>query len=208
MIPRTFHRLWVGPPMPAHLEQYGETWKQHHPGWQHILWTEETLPPLRNQRLYDNAEKIAPNNVGQFRADVARYELLLTHGGVWIDADMQCLQPIDDLIAGVDCFAGWETEARWVNNAILGCTPGHPFLDSLVRGLGANVRRKAGARPNILSGPQYLTPVYRRHARQVTVFPQRTFYPYLWNELDRGGDQFPHSHAVHHWNNRRRGVPV
>lgn len=190
--------------MPAHLEAYGETWKKHHPSWDFRLWDESNLPPLRNQRVYDQAETIAPSSEGQLRADVARYELLLDAGGVWIDADLECLRPIDSLLDGVECFAGWESEHRWVNNAIFGSVPGHPFLADLVRGLPANVRRKRGARPNVLTGPQYVTPVYRRHAKAVTVFPKNYFYPYLWNQLERRGEDFTGSYAVHHWNNARR----
>lgn len=189
--------------MPDHLAAYGDTWQRHHPGWEHRLWTEANMPPLANQRIYDDAERIAPRNVGQLRSDVARYEVLLEHGGVYVDCDMECLRPIDPLVAGVDCFAGWEDEARWVNNAVLGATPGHPFVAALVDGLAANVRRRRGARPNVLTGPQYLTPLYRRHHEAVTVYPKATFYPYSWRELDRGGEPFPDSFAVHHWHNRR-----
>lgn len=193
--------------MPDHLKAYGETWERHHPGWEFCLWNEDNLPPLQNQQLFDMAEVIAPNNVGQFRADIARYELLHTRGGVYVDTDMECLQPLDSLIAGVDCFAGWELANRWVNNAVLGSVAGHPFLAALVDGLEANVRRKRGARPNVLSGPGYVTPMYRRFAKQVTVFKQRTFYPYGFADVgtDREKGPFPDSYACHHWENTRSG---
>lgn len=204
MIPRTLHRIWFGPPMPEHLAAYGETWRAQHPDWEHVLWTEANLPPLKNQQLFDDAERIAPRNVGQLRADVARYELLLEHGGVYVDCDLECLRPIDELLAvGVSCFAGWESPGRWVNNAILGAEPGHPFLAAIVEGLDENVAEHLGARPNVLTGPQYVTPVYRRYADAVTVYPQAHFYPYLWSELERSAETFPDSYAVHHWHNRR-----
>lgn len=205
MIPRILHRIWLGPPMPDHLAVYGETWKHHHPGWEHVLWTEQNMPALFNQRIFDAAEQIAPGHEGQLRSDVARYELLHTYGGVYIDCDLECLRPIDPL-CDVDCFAGWELPGRWVNNAILGATPGHSFLAALVGGLARNVRRQRGNRPNKMTGPQYFTPLYRRNARTVTVYPQTHFYPYLWNELERQGETFPESYAVHHWNHKRQAV--
>lgn len=191
--------------MPTHLEAYGHTWEAHHPGWEHRLWHEGNMPPLRHQALYDAAELHAPGHEGQFRADIARYELLLEHGGVYTDADMECQHPIDQLVGPeVSAFAGWEVTHRWVNNAILGAAPGHPFLAALVKGLPANVARHAGARPNVLSGPQYLTPLYRCHAHHVTIYPKGYFYPYLWSELERGSEPHPGAYAVHHWHNRRR----
>lgn len=191
--------------MPAHLEEYGRTWERHHPDWQHILWDEATLPPLRNQRLYDHAELYAPGNEGQFRSDIARYELLHTYGGIWVDTDMECVQPLDPLIAGVDCFAGWELQNRWVGNSILGSVPGHPFYEALISGLEANVRRLAGARPCKTTGPQYLTGVYRRHAKSVKVFRQELFFSYSYADIgtERDGYQHPDAYAVHHWNAQR-----
>lgn len=189
--------------MPEHLAAFGETWVAHHPGWEHQLWDESNMPVLRNQALYDAAEMIAPDHVGQFRADVARYELLEQHGGVYVDCDFECCRPLDPLLADVEAFAAWEVPGRWVNNAILGATAGHPFLTALVDGLAQNVRRRAGSRPNKLSGPQYLTPIYWQHP-EVTVFPKAWFYPYLYHELERDREAFPDAVAVHHWHNRRR----
>ena len=192
--------------MPEHLAAYGETWVRHHPDWEHVLWTADAIPPLRNQRVYDAAERIAPHNVGQLRSDVARYEILFEHGGVYIDADMECLRPIDDLIADVSCFAGWEVQGTWVNNAVLGAEPGHPFIADLIEHLEHSVVANPGKRPAVTTGPQYLTPIYRRHAHEVTVFPKETFYSYLWSDLGTARDGYVHPDAVavHHWENRRK----
>lgn len=206
-IPRRLHFIWLGPPMPDHLAAYIVSWRDLHPDWDHHLWTEHELRWLANQSLFDHAEDHTPH-VGQFRADIARYEILHRLGGVYVDCDFEARRPIDDLL-DVGCFAAWEIDDVWVNNAILGATPGHPFLADLIDGLPANVTRTRGKRPNVMTGPQYLTPVYRRHADTVTVHPSRCFYPYLWNELHRAGEDFPDAYAVHHWENarRRRGVP-
>lgn len=212
MIPRTVHRLWLGGPEPDWMAGFADTWRQ--PGWELRQWTDDNvgeLFPLVNQDIYDRVEEIAPDHVGQLRSDVLRYEILHRLGGVWVDADFECLRPIDPLLDGVECFAAWEAEGVWVNNAIVGATPGHPFIGALVEGLAANVERRQGCKPNKLTGPQYLTPVYREHASRVTVLAKALFYPYTWAEVDRHrpGDDFPDAYAVHHWANRRRekGIP-
>lgn len=192
--------------MPEHLAGYGETWERLHPTWEHRLWTEDNLPELENAELFARAETIAPGHEGQFRADTARYELLYRFGGVYVDADLEALRPIDELLPGRSCFVGWEAPGVWINNACMGAEPGHPFLADLVDGLPAHVAAlgaRGVTRPNRLSGPQYATPVFRAHEATVTAFPKDYFYPYLWNELDRRGEQFPASYAVHHWHHRR-----
>lgn len=215
MIPRTIHQIWIGSPLPEHLAQYMATWIEHHPTWAHLLWDEaaiDALPMLNSNRaLYDRAGEIT-SSVGQLRADIVRYEILHQLGGVYVDADFECRKPLDPLldehVEQAGAFAAWEVDGRWINNAIMGARPAHPLLGRLIAGLGANVshvqRVEPGARPNKLSGPQYLTRIHREH-RQVplTIFDSALFYPYLWNELDRQGEAFPDAYAVHHWHNRR-----
>jgi len=216
VIPRVMHRIWVGSVMPEEFIRFGDGWRRLHPGWGHVLWTDheqpnmpgvvvEPIPLLKNQALYDAAEAHAPKNIGQFKADVLRYELLLYRGGVYVDADFECRKALDSLLVGVDCFAAWETDRHWVNNAIMGAVPGEPFFQMLVEGLPANVATMRGRSPNVMTGPQFVTQTYRRtlEFHRPTVFSKKFFYPYLWNELHRDREAFPDAYAVHHWNNRR-----
>lgn len=209
MIPATLHQIWIGPdPLPAEYAAYAQTWQQHHPGWEYRLWTEEQLPVMRNRALYDEADELVPeHSVWQFRADVLRYEILWNLGGVYVDIDFECLAPIDPLIAGVEAFAAWEAQDRWVNNAILGAEPGHPFIDRLITGLAGSVAHHRGQRPNVSTGPQYLTGLWRRHRDELTVLPQALFYPYSYADVGTPREHGPWPDgtvAVHHWANRRR----
>lgn len=204
MIPRVVHRIWLGGDEPEWLARFAETWTQ--PGWELREWGDDdvaALFPLRNQDLYDRAEEIAPDHVGQLRSDLVRYEILHRLGGVYVDADFECRRAIDELIAGADCFVVRVTP-RWLNNALMGAVPAHPFLERLIDGLPANVEAKLGSKPNRLSGPQYLTPLWRKHGEDVRVLKAAHFYPYLWDELERGEEDFSGCYAVHHWANRRR----
>lgn len=207
MIPRFIHQVWIGPdPCPAEFANWGIRWHVLHGGWGYRLWTNDALAefPLRNQPLWDAAPDIVPGHEWQFRSDLARYEILAEYGGVYVDLDMEPLRPIDDLVAGVgDAFTVWETDNVWANNAVMGATHGHPWLIDLVGGLPAWIAEHPGKRPNVLSGPQYLTP---RLTLDVTVLPSRLFYPYLWSDVGtrRERGPFPDAYAVHHWNNTRK----
>jgi hypothetical protein len=147
-------------------------------------------------------------NVGQFRADVVRYELLWLFGGVYVDVDFEALAPVDPLLGpDVGCFAAWEVQDRWIANAVMGAVPAHPFIGRLVDKLPRSAVRLKGQTPNRLSGPQYLTRAYRRHPHGVTVFDQRLFYPYLYSDLGGVKSEPPwpaDAVSVHHWNNARR----
>ena len=72
-----------------------ETWRAAHPEWEYTLWDERAVKQmrLRNARLLRSL-----CDVGRFdgASDVVRAEVLLRHGGVWVDADSECLRPLDD----------------------------------------------------------------------------------------------------------------
>lgn len=212
MIPRVFHVIWVGGPMPDHLAAYVQTWRDVHPDWAMLVWDEERLDATldRTLDLFRRADELT-EHVGQFRSDVARYELLWRFGGVYVDCDFEAVRPIDPLVdnlgdnlGGAAAFAAWELDGVWVNNAILGAHPQTALLDDVLDGLAANVIAHPDARPNVQTGPQYLTPIVRRHASSVRLFPSAWFYPYRWDELDRQGEEFPDAYAIHHWNNARK----
>lgn len=212
-VPRVLHRVWLGPdPIPDEAERFWEAWRTLLPGWQHVTWTEASvgLWPLENQELYQGAERLTSGNVWQLRSDLVRYEILWRHAGVYVDCDMEPLRSIEPLLPGVSCFAGWEEQGKWVNNAILGATRHHPFIRRLIAGARASVTANAKKRPNHSTGPRFVTQIYRQHPDELHVFDRDIFYPYAHDELWRAGEVFPNAYTVHHWNNQRnlKGVPL
>lgn len=163
------------------------------------------MPPLRNATLYNDAWKIAPNAQEQFCADVARYEILERFGGLYVDADMECLKSFEPWVTNLDLVAAWELDGVWINNALLGAVAAHPFLTKLVDCLPASVAANRGKPPNRISGPRYLTTLFKELKPAMTILPAFRVYPYLWNELHREGAAFPEAWCRHVWNNRRKG---
>jgi mannosyltransferase OCH1-like enzyme len=217
-LPRLIHRVWIGGPEPDWTRPFAETWLQ--PGWELRQWTDANVPelfPLVNQRIYDEAPSLAPNHVGQLRSDVLRYELLARHGGVYVDHDFQALRPIDPLLEGVDCFAVWEVEGRWIANGLMGAVAGHPFLDRLIGGLPASVKAHRGRRPNRMTGPHFLTRSHHVANRPLKVLPEALFFPFGWREAGTylpgefdPAERWPEAYGCHWWANqiRERGIAV
>jgi mannosyltransferase OCH1-like enzyme len=97
-IPRIIHQTWKGEALPEDYARYRRTVHDHHPDWEHRLWTDAD-----NRRLiaecypwfletYDGYKHTIE------RVDAVRYFILLHHGGVYIDLDMECLKPLDPLL--------------------------------------------------------------------------------------------------------------
>ena len=200
-IPKIFHRIWLGSrSMPEEFERFGRTWEQLHPGWEMRFWTDANLPALTNQAAFDSAPSFAA------KADILRYEILLQHGGVYVDTDFECLRNIEPLLDGVGCFVAQQRDLDadfgkfcYVNNALMGAIPGHPLFKDLVELLGQHMKSLPPDVPaSYLTGPHFLTTVLQAHP-DVKIFPACFFYPYTATERWRRHEKFPQAYAVHHW---------
>ena len=185
-IPRIFHRIWLGAaPMPEEHVAYGEGWARLHPGWTMRLWTEADAPaPPGVARARNLAE----------RADLVRYEVIRRHGGVYVDTDMECLRPIDELLEGVRAFAAYEVPGR-LCNAVLGAVAGHPAFERAVALADTTVGR--GVYPNA-TATSFLTYVLEADP-DVTLFGPERFYPVLWDDRVNPAPATDPPHATHHW---------
>ncbi len=188
LIPRIFHHIWLGGlPLPDEFRRYIDTWREHHPGWACKLWNESNLFPLTNQKQFDLAIQPAQ------KADIARYEILHRHGGVYLDTDFECRRDIKPLLTGVEGFAA-EEDDNSVAIGILGTMPGHPLLTELIAALPEWFAR--GGPPNQTTGPWLFTH-FARDRDDFCIFDRRLFYPIhysgtQWGSLDE-------AYAIHHW---------
>jgi inositol phosphorylceramide mannosyltransferase catalytic subunit len=183
VIPRVFHQIWVGPdPVLDGFEEWRASWARHHPDWEQRLWVDGNLPPdLRNREVYELDRHPVE------RADILRLELLFRFGGVYLDADLECLKPIDPLIDGLDFF-GMDIKPGRFTNTVIGSVAGHPILD---RALSEVTPQEPGARfDKTKSGPVFLDGVVKQFSPPKT-FPRATFYPITEEEHRQ-------AYSIHH----------
>jgi len=194
--PRVFHRIWIGPdPLPDSFAAFGESWVRHHPHWEHRLWTEENLPEVTWTEVLDT------RRVPAERANILRYELLLRFGGVYLDADLECLRPIDALIDGLGCFAA-EAKPGRVDNAIIGARPGHPALQACVerlRPMPDFLRTGVARHDKNTTGGRFFNRIISERRDDVHVFGPEHFHPATPQQRAR-------AYAVHHAAKSWRGT--
>jgi mannosyltransferase OCH1-like enzyme len=166
VIPRVFHQIWLGEgAFPYAVER--ESWYRFHPDWEHRLWSERDLP--RDLELTEAANLLRQPAE---RADILRLELLHRHGGVYLDADFECLKPIDPLVVGASCFLGLLDSGR-VSNAVIGSVPGHPLLAKAMTEV--RPRTTYGPVDREGTGPLLLERI-RHEVDGVTLFEPNVFY--------------------------------
>jgi mannosyltransferase OCH1-like enzyme len=105
-IPKIIHQVWINDTflgntkkdVPEKWLKSIELWKEKHPDWTHILWTDDiVLTYLKKLHPYiidhyKNYEYLIQ------RADMIRYFILYDYGGVYCDLDMYPLKNIEDMI--------------------------------------------------------------------------------------------------------------
>jgi len=189
MIPKILHRTLPAIPTPV-MDMCWETMQHHLKGWD--------LRTYQSPRDPEDWPATAPfwgycqDNAMQ--ADLVRLEALWDHGGVYLDADIELLHPLDSLLDG-EPFAAWE-DSRQLCNAVIGAPPRHPAVAAALRYLEREV--KLGLPP---VGPRALTAAW--HSRDdVRLLPRESFYPYGYWEKHRAGEDFTQldgCYGVHHW---------
>ena len=165
MIPKIIHQIWVGTsPIPEQEQDFIESWKSLHPSWKHMMWTNENIHaldiPSNCLEALENAE-----GVWSCQADILRYIATLRHGGVYIDSDIECYKPIDELITDQLEFLGLKPrpEANWITNAFYGVTRNHSLMQSLVKEINSPPKEVVQKKKCYLWGPQYMNKMYLKH---------------------------------------------
>ena len=169
LIPKIIHQIWVGDkPIPTAYIYYRKTWINHHPDWSFMIWTDHLVnnTDLMNRASYDAAWSPC------VKADMLRFEVLYKFGGVHIDADMECLRPIDPLLEGD--FMVSELSGM-LAHAFMGAVPRHP----LVKRVLADMPRRLILKRSIhdIAGLR----MFREHAEafgleNIVVHPDHYFY--------------------------------
>lgn len=192
MIPKIIHRT-VPQRRDRRVDGFWREFQRMYAGWDLRSW-EEPLDPAAfplTAPYWDRCQN------GAQKAGLVRLELLYTHGGIYVDSDVQPLKPMTSLL-GCQAFAGYEDETV-VPDAVLGSVPGHPAFLLLLESACQLVSQGADAWH---SGPGNLTKTVVGRD-DVVLLPPGAFYPYHYLERSRARENFkataPWAFCVHHW---------
>jgi GT2 family glycosyltransferase len=154
-IPKIIHQIWIGPKqIPSKMIQ---TWKDKHPepNFRHILWTEREIQKRKEEDglVISLEEQINATHEYFAKADLLRLDILYHYGGIYMDADSICIEPIDYLVENKKAFLVYENEhvrgKGWsrghdyykivladthplIVNGIMGFPPKHPFIREMI----------------------------------------------------------------------------
>ncbi len=219
-VPRIIHQTWKTKDVPEKLRAYQQTWLNMHPGWQHILWTDNDIEEFiqKEYEWFYQTWRSYPHQIQ--RVDAFRYFVLHKFGGIYADLDMQCLTSFEPLIRKTQgVLFGQENQMHKdgmmrVGNAIMLSEPNHPFWPHVFQSL-MDIAPQSTEKISCVfttTGPSFLHEVYRKHPQGVTVLGSNAFYPIPWHKPSKdlvlvSKQQFPQSWAAHHWEGVWRNAP-
>ena len=207
-IPRRIHQIWIGGALPSKYRAWAKTWRRFNPGWEYTLWDEERILGfgLRNEAAFRGSLSYG------VKSDIARYEILERLGGVYADTDFECLASFETLHRQCSFYVGTIfNQAPEIANGIMGSTPGHPILKSLIKACAEPVVSMDGMEILEKTGPRLLTRAILEDLQRLgsvgtVVFPSSYFYPlpnFRMGEAKnpRSAKRFVegHSLAIHYW---------
>ena len=131
MIPKIIHQLWIGDRIPPIILM--NTWKDKHSDFEYILWNEEEF--IKRKMIFRCMKQIDEIDEINGKADIMRWEILYKYGGVFIDADTICIEPLDDYFMTRNAFALFENENTrdsLIATTYMGFIPQHPLCRDII----------------------------------------------------------------------------
>ncbi|HLP89579.1 MAG TPA: glycosyltransferase [Nostocaceae cyanobacterium] len=125
-IPKIIHQIFFSgkAAIPDNYLRYHQTVLKKHPLWEHQFWDEARARKFMSENYAWFLPTFDAYPYDIQRRDAIRYFILYHYGGFYLDMDVECLKPLDDLLEDFELVL-----SKLVNfsNAIMGSVPGHPL---------------------------------------------------------------------------------
>ncbi len=157
-IPKALHYCWFGENAVSQMEQECiASWQRQCPDYEIKLWSENNYDlsktPLYVQQAYE-AKKYA------FVSDYARLDVVYTHGGVYLDTDVELYRGLDGLLKYKSFFA-FESLNLIATGLGFGSVAANPALRGLLDVYSGLTFLDGDGAMNVISCPEYHTDFFR-----------------------------------------------
>lgn len=228
MIPLRLHQIWFqgADQLPPKYHSFQHSWRRHHPHWEYRLWDQlqiEHLVATCNDFIRSVYAEL-PEMIQKI--DLAKYLILQRYGGVYVDMDMECVQPLDGLFhqhphhklylaeINIGCIsnrfclammvisAGQLRQGPYYNNAFFAVIPNHPIWDRVVKDIASHIKsdRQHDFYIQDSAGPMMLTRVIRTTPKlKFFSCPPSYFEP--CDKFSHGTCNLQEAYAIHYYGN-------
>jgi mannosyltransferase OCH1-like enzyme len=186
MIPKIVHQIWIGPNKRPDIWMNSVKDFCSKYEYQYMLWDNEAVQriTLKNKAIFDKIDQYCG------KADVLRYEILFSYGGIYIDADSVILKgdklnTIIEKFEG-DCGFGYEINDERLCNGVIIANKHSKFLEICIENMKSrNKLIDENNHPWITIGPLFITEMYDKYKNEVQIktYEREIFYPGGWHGI-------------------------
>jgi len=167
--------------LPESAKKCIESWRKFCPDYEIIEWN-ETNCDLRN---YPYAQEAYDAGKWAFVTDVVRLDVLVQHGGIYMDTDVEVLKSLDDIL-GYDAVSGFETASQ-IPTGLMACKKEHPLFVELLQNYAQAHFILEGGGYDLTTNVKRITETCMKYGLQLnntlqtingfTLFPKEYFCP-------------------------------
>lgn len=144
MIPKVIHYCWFGDnPKTELILKCIKSWEKYAPDFEIIEWNERNF----NINEYAYAREAYSLKKWAFVSDVARFHILQSNGGIYLDTDVELIKPINELLDN-EMFMAYDQRGRIAPGLIMGSVAGHYMLKKILEYYQAHHFKMANGLPN------------------------------------------------------------
>jgi mannosyltransferase OCH1-like enzyme len=179
IIPKIIHQFWDsqnGDPPSKLLLKFTNTWKEENPSFEYKFWNSKTSEAFLVEYFHWFIDRYNSFRYDVLRWDAVRYLILFKFGGVYVDMDYECLEPLDWIYENKNCCFGLDPpEHNWlfnksyiISNAFMAVVPQHPFFQCLIEKISNNNSDVPDKFNYVLetTGPFMLSRLYEHYSKK------------------------------------------
>ncbi len=171
MIPKIIHYCWFGGnPEPEDVKKCINSWIKYMPEYKIIRWDENNYDIHKCQYMSDayNEKKWA------FVSDFCRLDVIYTHGGIYLDTDVEVLKSFNPLLQE-KMFCGFESrdpimfkKNKRIEESVafglgFGAEAGHPILAEMIQLYKTLNFYNTDGSLNLIACPHYQTQILKKY---------------------------------------------
>lgn len=225
-IPKIIHQIWYQGEsnIPQEYVYYSKTWKSKNKDYEWLLWSEHDILQLIEVKFPEYLEFF--NSLPEMiqKIDFAKYCIIYTYGGVYVDMDSECLKSIDGLFGekkiyfvdlDTDIFEKIITNyyGNLYNNGWFASVKHHKVWKLIIKRITQENFEKQWYETTVgfifrTTGPKIMSEVINNlPAKQSFCFlDHETIDPIKWidysNIYDIDYSNYPNSYSIHHYGSK------
>ena len=138
-IPRILHRTWKDKNIPTRWEGTYKSCLRMYKNFTHMFWTDDDIEKFLEKEYSWFMLTFRSYSYNIQRVDAARYFILYHYGGIYLDLDVGCKEPIFPVLEDSQRYNVLLTATypTGVSNDIIVTEKGHPLLEGAIQRLAA-----------------------------------------------------------------------